>query len=333
MSTTVLNGDGSPSDLPTNSGSKSYRPGDAFSFPERVTSIKLATRPRQRQRWNDKQMLPHVNWGDLFWDLFYVAAAYNLSNIILSDPNVKGLLYFVGLFGPIMYSWFHRLRNDAQFSFGDDPYHRLYELANLCFLATAVAHIRPVDVMSNPSKYPDMFCYALAVALLSIMKVFRTIELYFWADGDREAIKNFSLRWIPPQIMQLVLYLAAAIISGLAYYGDENSGSGGSDYGDGSGKNRVLFGRSSCSAIEGVLSSFAEQCGLNTRFLAAASDYDSDPYDDKNSNDLPVWLCLGSYLFSQIYALVTVVFCFPGGGRHKKISVPMNIDCKSNHHM
>ena len=34
--------------------------------------------PVQRQRWKDGQTLPHVNWGDLFFDLFYVAAAYNL---------------------------------------------------------------------------------------------------------------------------------------------------------------------------------------------------------------------------------------------------------------
>lgn len=35
--------------------------------------------PRQRQRWGDTQILPRLNWGDLFFDLFYVAAAYNVS--------------------------------------------------------------------------------------------------------------------------------------------------------------------------------------------------------------------------------------------------------------
>ncbi len=34
--------------------------------------------PVQRQRWCDDQILPHVNWGDLFFDLFYVGAAFNL---------------------------------------------------------------------------------------------------------------------------------------------------------------------------------------------------------------------------------------------------------------
>ena len=34
--------------------------------------------PIQRQRWCEDQILPHVNWGDLFFDLFYVGAAFNL---------------------------------------------------------------------------------------------------------------------------------------------------------------------------------------------------------------------------------------------------------------
>jgi len=34
--------------------------------------------PIQRQRWDEDQSLPHVNWGDIFFDLFYVGAAFNL---------------------------------------------------------------------------------------------------------------------------------------------------------------------------------------------------------------------------------------------------------------
>jgi hypothetical protein len=30
--------------------------------------------PQQRQRWGDAQLHPHTNWGDIFFDLFYVAA-------------------------------------------------------------------------------------------------------------------------------------------------------------------------------------------------------------------------------------------------------------------
>jgi len=57
----------------------------------------LYSPPRQRQRWGDRQMHPHKNWGDIFFDLFYVAAAYNLGNLLRIDPSPRGLLYLVRL--------------------------------------------------------------------------------------------------------------------------------------------------------------------------------------------------------------------------------------------
>jgi hypothetical protein len=34
----------------------------------------LFSRPKQRQRWGDNQVHPHTDWGDIFFDLFFVAA-------------------------------------------------------------------------------------------------------------------------------------------------------------------------------------------------------------------------------------------------------------------
>ena len=39
--------------------------------------------PKQRQRWGDSQVLPRVDFGDLFFDLFFVAAAYNVSDLVV----------------------------------------------------------------------------------------------------------------------------------------------------------------------------------------------------------------------------------------------------------
>lgn len=33
------------------------------------------TPPIQRQRWGEEQLAPHTDWGDIFFDLFYVASA------------------------------------------------------------------------------------------------------------------------------------------------------------------------------------------------------------------------------------------------------------------
>lgn len=54
--------------------------------------------PVQRQRWGDDQVLPHINWGDLFFDLFYVAAAYNLGSLLISAMNKADWSRGVGKF-------------------------------------------------------------------------------------------------------------------------------------------------------------------------------------------------------------------------------------------
>ena len=46
---------------------QSFSPGGECSFPIPLdaTSLTVFSRPRQRQKWGDKQILPHTNWGDL----------------------------------------------------------------------------------------------------------------------------------------------------------------------------------------------------------------------------------------------------------------------------
>ena len=318
---------------------QSFAPGGECSLPSPITNV--FSRPRQRQKWGDKQILPHTNWGDLFFDLFYVAAAYNLSNIILTDPNAQGVLYFIGLFGPIMAEWFTRMYYDSRFAFGDDPYHRLFEVINLCFLATAVVHIRTVDVMSNPAEYPDMFAYALGVTLLSVMSICRNIEIMFFVEGE-PAAKIVAKRDMINQVGQGIFYLAATIFAGTQYYGRNTGGGGGGaepDYGYGNDdSHRLLLGASNiCSGAMGLLESFASTCGLHLRNLAEASEYESKASTDSSgygysdgysTTNIPLWLCLGGYLYNLAHFLVMVLFCFPGGGKHKAISVPMNIDCE-----
>ena len=45
------------------------------SHDEEDDSMAFYFPPRQRQRWGDSQHAPHTDWGDIFFDLFYVAAA------------------------------------------------------------------------------------------------------------------------------------------------------------------------------------------------------------------------------------------------------------------
>jgi hypothetical protein len=68
--------------------------------------------PAQRIRWGGDQSLQHVDWGDLFFDLFYVSAVYNLGVLGLSGfatgEHLRAAIYFLGSLGPLWSCWsFH----------------------------------------------------------------------------------------------------------------------------------------------------------------------------------------------------------------------------------
>jgi len=46
---------------------------DGHFLDHRTHIVPWYSPPIQRQRWGEDSVLPHVNWGDLFFDLFYVA--------------------------------------------------------------------------------------------------------------------------------------------------------------------------------------------------------------------------------------------------------------------
>ena len=69
--------------------------------------------PAQQIRWGADQHLPHVNWMDLFFDLFYVAAVYNLGvRGVLGLSGLEGqpeylrlAIHFLGSLGPLWICW------------------------------------------------------------------------------------------------------------------------------------------------------------------------------------------------------------------------------------
>ena len=286
----------------------SYHPG----------AITFFAPPRQRQRWGDTQILPRVNWGDLFFDLFYVAAAYNVSNrsidayllkdvysvsnkiwgaqsgslflvapsqtsnILVHSPSSQGVLYFVGTILPVMAIWYDKTYYDGRFVVGDDLYHRLAEIAGLLALASAVVHIRPVDILSHPSEHVDMFGFCVSMVIAELLSIFRRFELYFTGIGERSTLKRLAVMEVLMLLVGLLFYLVGAVVSGLEYFGKDNDGA--------TDRQRVL---------------------------ASTEEY---PAYETSTTNIPILLCLLSPTIRFAINSVRVIFLFPNDGSHKKFS-------------
>jgi len=275
-------------------GDVSYHPG--------VGLIPIFAPPRQRQKWGDTQVLPRTNWGDIFFDLWFVAVAYNVGNIIVASPTGTGLLYFIGTFLPLIIKWQEKTYYDSRYAVDDDLFHRFFEVAVLLVVSTAVVHVRPVEFMSNPAKYDDMFLFSLALALGSVLSMYRYVETYFFGKGQIEVSKQSSIRDIRHMLIPFTFYIAATVISGIQYYSNDGG-----------------ITNSNTNATE------ASTYSDGHRFMAEATGASYVSQSDETTN-IPIILCLCGVIALHAMQCFTVIFLFPNDGSHKKYTIPMNVD-------
>lgn len=248
-----------------------------------------------------------VNWGDTFYDLFFVAAAYNVGNILLNAPSGRGMLYFVGCFFPVMSLWRDKMFYDARFVVDDDLWHRALETVFFMIAASGILFISTEDVMSNPRENVDMFAFALVLAVFTFCNFVGYGEIYFMGVGQPQVLKWTVLRDIKFRILPFMFQLTAATIAGVEYFvhgeGASNAEKDAGSYTEGSSYGNSTY-----------------QDGDDHRMLAG-DEYETKPYQ----NDLPIWFCLASVLAIKVHLIVSVQFLFPKDGSHKKFTIPMNV--------
>ena len=228
----------------------------------------------------------HNNWGDIFFDLFYVALAYNLGNVLREDPTSQGLLYVSACFLPLIGLWHLKMYWDSRFVNTGDLFHVLVEVATCVCVASAVQHVRPVAVLTDLENSIDMFALCLSLLIGHVIslgrlmevalcaKVFRTKGLY---EEAYHATKRDSI-WVA---IPAAFYLAACVYSGQEYFGSSETASYEKDSTHDDEYHRNLAGTSS---------SF---------------------YSSASNNDIAAWLCLAGALGSQLVLFITFLFWVP----------------------
>ena len=192
--------------------------------------MKWWSTPKQRQLWHSSQIFPSDtdNWGQIFFDLFFVGGAYNLGNVLKTSDSLdpRTILYFCATGFPSMAMWYDKLYFDARFTTrpGRDVVHRTIEILQLCCVATALSRIRSVEVESHPCNHIDAFEFALALFLYSALTIGRYIEIVCFVEGDPGA-RVVARTDILCRIVPALFLLAAAVESGMSSWsinGDHN---------------------------------------------------------------------------------------------------------------
>jgi hypothetical protein len=147
------------------------------------------------------------------------------------------LLYFFGCFGPLINCfWFTKMMYDAKYQIPDDIFHMIGNLFQLCALASAVLHIRPVSYMSHGETHPEMFIFCSAVWLGTAYGYLLNMEIRFLGVNGQNCARYAAMTEMILEIPSFILYTAAVIYSAIIFY------TGGSNSADDSYDHRLLGG-------------------------------------------------------------------------------------------
>jgi Bacterial low temperature requirement A protein (LtrA) len=177
--------------------------------------------PRQRQKWNETQVVPRVNWGDLFFDLFYVGATYNVSSLLNLSPNGRGLLYTAGTFLPVMNIWMQKTYYDARYVMEDDILHRVLVMFAITFTGITISNIRPIEIMSDADHKPSMFVFTTMLLVEQFFASTLHLEVYLFGVGQPQ-MKHAAIRDCIFPNVSLPFYIIAMILSAIRYFGPKS---------------------------------------------------------------------------------------------------------------
>lgn len=188
-----------------------------------------------------------LTYDNLFFDLFYVAFAYQLSYILRTTPTPRGLLYFVSCFYNVQTLWWDKTIYDARYYIlYENLYHDVYNVCVLLCLGSVVLHIRPISILSDVTNNAELFALCLSLVLSNLFSIGRDIELMIVyrntsntkkknkkpnspedgddvnknrnAIGNAEQIQTGATSEIIRKSARLILTSAATIYTGIQYY-------------------------------------------------------------------------------------------------------------------
>ena len=166
--------------------------------------------PRQQKRWGEPEHKPHVDWADLFFDLIYVANAYQLGSLLMRSVSAEGVLWFYVMFSSLSTTWYYKLAYDCRLV-TDDLAHKIVDVVEAMVVAAASLHIgSSVSDMKDLSTGHAMG-FSAAVALHRALHAFRWWEVAKVAETHESAAMGHKLtRW---RLVEMLIYAAAAVCS------------------------------------------------------------------------------------------------------------------------
>uniref|UniRef100_A0A7S3LLG9 Uncharacterized protein n=1 Tax=Aplanochytrium stocchinoi TaxID=215587 RepID=A0A7S3LLG9_9STRA len=178
--------------------------------------------PAVRQRWDEEQEELENTWGELFFDLIFVAVAFKVGDLIVADFELgkydRGLLFAYSTFVILYDAWQDRTLFLSRFV-TDDSFHKLLDI--ISGFVTAVMAFSIVTPEEFLSMGEGRFNYALMLSSGKIIQLtidmFKMWEFRYFSNHREQGI---TLKQHVTPTMSVTFrnyYIAASLITVAIY--------------------------------------------------------------------------------------------------------------------
>ena len=181
--------------------------------------------------------------------------------------------------------WWDKIEYDSRFFTYDDAFHRVFSVAVLVVLASVIVHIRPAEVLSNPSDNVEPFALSVSLLFAKVLSMCKYMEMLLIGCVGQNAALMTARRDARLKLCSVVLLWAASIYTGIKFFGNK------------------------------------ENLHLSGEHRVLAEEQDRNQYESLRT-DVPIYLILGSSLASSLGNIVQA-FLLPAN--FKAVTVPVNV--------
>ena len=181
--------------------------------------------------------------------------------------------------------WWDKVDYDSRFFTYDDAVHRVFSVAVLVVLASVIVHVRPVDVLSNPTENIEPFALSVSLLFAKVLSMCRYMEILLIGCVGQNAALVQARRDARLRVGPVIFLWAASIYTGIKFFGSK------------------------------------ENLKVSQEHRLLANEQKMVQYVGETS-DIPIYLILGS---SAVYTFGTILSALLLPEDFKAVTVPVNV--------
>jgi len=175
----------------------------------------LYSTPTSTYDWGQEQSAHSVDWSSLFFDLIYVATAFQEGKLLsdtLRTERYVGFLYFYATFAVLYTCWSLKLHYSARFN-SPDVAHKLFDILEGLIVAYAAGHLSVTVEAFEDLENGELLGFVASKFAHQIVHLLRWLEL--WSSSEKVIVMRHAGSFATELLLGAIPLAGAVVVATL----------------------------------------------------------------------------------------------------------------------